>query len=89
MGDELETGEDEVFAAITPRKMDKLTMVALYLQYRAHKKLVKADFFTAIASAVLLHREYKIQRTQFQETASREIEALVAVAEGESHGSSY
>lgn len=82
MGDEFETGEDEIFAAVQPRKMDKLTMFALWLQYRAHKKLVKADFYTAIASATLLHREYKVQRTQFQESASREIEALVTAVEG-------
>lgn len=80
MGDEFEVTEEEF--AIPPRKMDKATMLALYLQYRAHKKLVKADFFTAVASAVLLHREYKIQRTQFQESASREIEALVNAVEG-------
>lgn len=87
MGDEFETGEDEIFEAVTPRKMDKLTMIALWLQYRAHKKLVKADFYAAIASATLLHREYKNKRVEFQEAASRELEALVTAVEGMGSGS--
>lgn len=88
MGDGLETETDEMFA-VPPRKMDKLTMIALYLQYKAHKKLVKADFYTAVSSALLLHREYKIQRVAFQEAASRELEALVAAVEGVEHGSAH
>jgi hypothetical protein len=86
MGDEFESeiGEDEIYASITPRKFDRQTMLALWLQYRAHKKLVKGDFYTSVAAAALLHREYKISRSQFQEQASREMEALI---EGVSRGS--
>lgn len=87
MGDEFKAEDDEFFAGATARKMDKPTMVALYLQYRAHKKLVKADFLTALAASLLMHREYKVQRVQFQEAASRELEALVTAVEGMGSGS--
>ena len=88
MDEEFETEEDAIFASIPPRKFDRQTMLVLWLQYRAHKKLVKGDFYASIANAVLLHREYKIRQTEFQETAGREIEALVAAVEGDRHGTS-
>lgn len=88
MGDEFEseTGEDEIFASITPRKLDRITLMALWLQYRARKKLVKGDLYVAISDGLLLHRAYKEDRAKFQEAAGREIEALVTAVEGASHG---
>lgn len=82
MDDDFETEECETEESVTPRKFDKATLFALYLQYKAHKKLVKGDWYASVASAMLQHREYKLQRTEFQESAGREIEALVKAVEG-------
>jgi hypothetical protein len=78
MGDEFdsEITDDEIYALITPRKFDRATALAIWMQYRARRKLVKGDFYIEMARALLLHREYKIQKTEFQEQASREMEAL-------------
>lgn len=90
MGDEFESeiGEDEIFEPISPRKFDRYTMLALWLQHKARKKLVKGDYYISIANSMLLHRAYKEDRIKFQETASREIEALVTAVEG-SHGPTH
>lgn len=78
MGDEFESDitDDEIYALIVPRKFDRATAMAMWMQYRAKKRLVKGDFYIAIAQALLLHREYKVRRTEFEEQAGREMEAL-------------
>jgi hypothetical protein len=85
---ESELTEDEFYASITPRKLDKHTVLALWFQYRAKKKLVRGDFYISVAQSLLLHREYKVHRTEFQEQASREIEALVTGLREDYDGSS-
>lgn len=82
MDDDFEMDEDEVFETITPRKFDKQTLLALWFQHKARKKLVKGDWYMSLAQSILLHREYKVQEKEFQTQASREIEALVMAVEG-------
>ena len=73
-----EMTDEEIYALITPRKLDKATMLALWFQYRARKKLARGDYYISVAQSLLLHREYNVHRKEFQEQASREIEALVS-----------
>lgn len=81
-----EMTDEEIYALITPRKLDKATALALWFQYRAKKKLVRGDFYISVAQALLLHREYRVHRTEFQEQASREIEALITGIQGGTDG---
>lgn len=88
MDDEFET-EVEDDESITPRKFDRWTFIVLWLQHRAAKKMVKSDLYSSFADALLMHRSYKDSKVKFQETASREIEALVAAVEGVSNGPTH
>lgn len=74
--------------SITSRRFDKLSFVTLWLQHKAAKKMVQSDLYSSFADALLMHRAYKDEQMKFQESASREIEALVAAVEGANHGSS-
>lgn len=84
MGDEFESeiSEDAIMASITPRKFTRADLLVLWLQYRAHKKLVRADFYASVASAVLLHRAYQDQRQNFHEGAALEMEMLMEGEDG-------
>lgn len=89
MGDDFDSDftDEEIYELITPRKLDRHTMLALWFQHRAKKKLVRGDFYISVAQALLLHREFNAHRSEFQEQASREMEALITGVEGNHNGS--
>lgn len=87
MGDELEHTADDLFA-VPPRKLDKLSLLALWFQYWSHKKMVRSDYYTSIADALLMDREYKVQQKDMLNQAGRELEALVSAVEG-TNGSAH
>jgi hypothetical protein len=73
---EIETDEDPVFAAITPKKTNKWGILALGFQWAAGLTHETADLFQSLGCAAVQRYLYEQDRENWSGELSREIEAF-------------
>jgi hypothetical protein len=73
---ELDTDDDPILAAITPKKTNKWGVLALVGQLAADVTFSFGDFLTALSMVAVRRYQYEDQRSTFAEEAGRDIDNL-------------
>jgi hypothetical protein len=73
---ELETDEDPVFAAITPKKVNKWGIIALSMQWATDLLHATGDFTMSLGCAATQRFLYEQDRQGWAAEAGRELEAF-------------